>query len=294
VIAWIAPTPRGRAVWVSIRPPGGRFGAVHLVSRTANALQVSAAVGIDGKIVVAFPSRHGRMLATVKRPGRSWGALQDLGPASSGTETDVTPAVLFDGRVLVAWYHTQLCEGGCVSPGFTRVAIEGARASRFSAAQLLERDPAGLAGAPSGMRLAPVVLPLLSGPVLLAFLGQPSGAYGGFAGLVRVSHLRGSRFGAPQTVSDPARLAGGLAGAVGVEGAILTWVAQDTPPGTGAVFGSPSDSMGLFGAPEQISPDEHVLAAAAVYDATGAHWLVAWTSRPQTESQTVVRVATGR
>lgn len=296
VLAWIAAPANGthRVVWVSVRPPGGRFGRPRLLSRGADAEQVTAAVGVDGDAVVAFASRQGRMLATVMRAGSRWGPLQNLGRATVGTETDVSASVLADARVIVAWYSTQLCEGGCVSPGYTRAAVQGPRARRFGRAQLLESDPEGLAGAPSGVSLAPVLLAAPQARPLIAFLGAPASTAGGVGGVVRVAALDGTRFGAPRTISPAGEREVGLSGAAGPRGSLLTWVRADSPDGLGTVFASQGGGpSGGFGRPEQVSPSEQAGAAVATYDVTATAWIVAWSSRPDTPSRSVVRESTG-
>jgi hypothetical protein len=119
LLTWISGDSHGyhRVVWASVRAPGGAFGKPRVISRASEAEQVRAAVGVQGDMLVAFPSKRGRLLARVRRHGRSWGPLQNVGPAAGGTENDLTPYVAVHGRILLAWYETQLCSAGCAYPG---------------------------------------------------------------------------------------------------------------------------------------------------------------------------------
>lgn len=305
LIAWIATDSHNRRiVWASERSPGGRFGAAQVVSGRAQAEQVNAALGASGDLVVAFPNKWGRMLARVRRHGQAWGALQNLGRAAGGTENDVTPFVGHAGRVIVVWYETQLCSGGCVSPGFTRVAVQPAGSSRFRHAQLLERDGTGIEGAPSGISLSPSVLSVGGRAPIVIFLaaGASSPTHPPLAAAaVKVAYPLGLAYSSPQTISAPDQQARDVGAAAGPKGAIVTWIRVDLPGNYyGTVFAARSLSpTGPFGAPEQISPSEHVLSATPSFNSASrwprnsiAPWTVAWTSRPQGEStHTLVRVS---
>jgi hypothetical protein len=291
LLAWIAADSHGghRVVWASTRPAGGHFGGPQVISRSAAAEQVTAAVGRQGDMVVAFASRQGRMLARVRRHQHSWGSLQDLGPAAVGTETDVTPFVGDFGRIIVAWYHTQLCEGGCVSPGYTRVAVQLAGASRFRAGQLLERDRTGLAGAPSGRSLAPTVIAISgNGPmvIFLAPVSPPAANTPLVAVVVKVADSNGAGFAAPRAISPAAQQASDVAASAGPNGTMITWI-RDDPPGyyTGTVFAAVRQAgAGRLSAPEQVSPSEYVNTAVPTYSPGGGRWIVAWAGRPQYRS----------
>ncbi len=303
LLAWIAADAHGqhRVVWASARAAGGRFGAPEVIAGRAQAEQVSDAIGTRGDMVVAFPNKWGRMLARVRRAGRAWGPLQDLGPAAGGTENDVTPFVGQDRRIVVAWYETQLCSGGCVSPGFTRAAIQQAGQSRFGRAQLLERDQTGLEGGPSGVSLAPSVIAIGARPPMIVFLAQaaPGVPVPLTVGVVKVAYPRGLRFRAPQAISPLDQPARDVAAATGPNGAIVTWVRAE-PPGywPGAVLGAVDLAGRAFGPPGQISPSEQAFDAQPTFDPAShppgkalGPWTVAWTSRPFGGTSTVVRVS---
>jgi hypothetical protein len=295
VLAWIEAGPGGahRSVWASLRPAGGRFAAPRrLASAAVDALQVTAAAGLRGDAVVAYPSRSGRMLARVRRHGHGWGSQQDLGLAAVGTENDVAPYATPAGRVLVAWYSTQLCSGGCQSPGYTRVAVQSARSGRFAAAQLLERDPIGAAGSPSGRSLPPVVLAIPGHDPWILFLGSAPGPQPGPALVtttVKVAYPLRAGFAPPQDVSAPGEPATDLAAAAGRHGAIVTWIRGDPPAfEDGTVFAAVRlAATGRLGPPEQVSPSEHVTLARPAFDPASdwpsrplPPWTVAWVSRP--------------
>ncbi len=305
LLAWIAADAHGfhRVVWASARAPGGRFGPPQIISNRAEAEQVTVAVGPQGDMVVAFPDKWGRMLARVRRHRQPWGPVQNLGPAARGTENDVTPFVGDDGRVLVAWYETQLCEGGCVSPGFIRVAVQPAGELRFRREQVLERDSTGLAGAPMGTSLAPVVIAVGDRAPMVIWLAPgatPPAPPFLTPAVVKVAYPKGSGFAAPQAISPPDQQASDVAAAAGSSGAIVTWI-RDGPPSccTGAVFAAvrPPGS-GLFGPPEQASPGEGVIDALPTFNTAGhwpknsiAPWTVAWTTFAPSETSSVVRVS---
>jgi hypothetical protein len=305
LLVWIAADRLGghRVVWAATAPASGRFSRPQVVASAAQAERVAGAVGPQGEMVIAFPSKYGRMLARVRRRGQPWGALQTLGPAAGGTENDVTPFVGRDGRVIVAWYETQLCEGGCMGPGFTRVAVQPAGRTRFLRAQLLERDAIGPEGAPSGMSLAPIVLAAGARAPIVVFLGRAATSSSTTplnVGSVKVAYARGLGFSKPQTVSPADQQANGIAAAAGPDRMIVSWIRQD-PPGYfgGTVFAAITDARsGLLGASEQVSPSERVLGAVVAYNwaagslgGAGAQWVAAWTARLATAN--VVRSASG-
>lgn len=296
-------------VWASVRPAGGQFGRPQILSRSANTehlTPVTAAVGANGEAVVAFASRPGRMLASVKRHNQRWGAAQNLGPAAIDTENDMTASVPSDGRVIVAWYHTQLCEGGCVSPGYTEVAVQPPHRNRFRPAQLLERDPIGAAGAPSGRSLAPAVS---ARGTMIAFLASRRATAGATTtpSVVRVAYSHGTRFGAPETISPPNEQASDLTVATGASGEMLTWIRDDPRSPYGTAFAAvrlPNTGFfPRFAPPEQVSPAEHVSSVLATFNIAShwpqnsiAPWTVAWVSRlgmegPEGPAGAIVRVS---
>jgi len=255
VLAWISGVGgRGRRVFASVRPRGGRFGAPEVLSSAADAEQVKVAVGGQGDMVAAFASRRGRELARVRRHRGAWGPTQNLGPASRGNENDATPFVGDSGEVLLAWFSVQLCEGGCSNPGYTRVAVAPARTRRFRAAQALEQDPISVPS-PTSRGLEPLILASSGRASMIVFAA--TSATSPAAPVVKVAYRDGLGFGAPQTISPAGQYPGGIRAATGPPGAIVTW--SSMPFGMSsrsAVFAAVLDrASGRFGAPEQVSPD---------------------------------------
>jgi hypothetical protein len=294
-----------RVVWASTRAPGGSFGPPQLVSYSSEAEHVTAAIGPQGDMLVAFASKWGRMLARVRRHGQRWGPLQNVGPAAGGNENDVTPFVAVHGRIILAWYETQLGEGGPY-PGFTRVAVQPAGASRFRPQQVLERDNMGLSGALIGARPAPVVIAVDGRAPIVVFLApgetQPTTSPTQlttspleFPAVVKVAYPKGLGFSASQAISPAGRQAGDVAAAASPNGAIITWVAGTYE--TGSVSASWFlPATGLFGPPEQVSPSERVEIAVPTYSTSGDRWIIAWAGRPKYQSPmspgpTLVRVS---
>src|SRR3954470_14954056 len=116
LLAWVArESGTRRVVKVSLRAPGGRFGAPSTISGTGRANSVVAAVGPRGERVVAF-ERSGRLFARYRAPGHSWGATQDLGAVAAGTDNELAALVGGAGRTTIVDVHRQLTEGGDNGP----------------------------------------------------------------------------------------------------------------------------------------------------------------------------------
>ena len=291
LLSWISADAHGyqRVVWASVRAPGGRFGAPQVISSSAEAEQVRAAVGTQGDTLVAFPNKYGRMLARVRRHGQHWGPLQNVGPAAGGNENDVTPFVASGGSIVLAWYETQLSEGE-QHPAFVRVAVQPPGKSRFRPQQVLERDATAPTGAPIGGSLAPVVLSIGGRAPMVIFLGrsesQPVTSPLETPDVVKVAYPKGLAFGAPQALSAPGVQAGDFAAAAGPNDAIVTWVSGSLEANAGVVFASVlATAEGRFGPAQQVSPSEHVVNAVPGYFPTGREWIVAWASHPQYQSE---------
>ncbi len=290
LLSWISADVHGyhRVVWASVRAPGARFSPPQIISSSAEAEQVKVAVGPQGDMLIAFPSKYGRMLARVRRHGQGWGPLQYVGPAAGGNENDLTPFVSSSGRIVLGWYETQLTEGGDQYPAFVRVAVQPAGKSRFRAQQVLERDATGLTGAPIGGSLAPLVLSVGGHAPMVVFLGrgetQPATSLLETPDVVKVAYPSGLGFAAPQAISAAGVQADDVSAAAAPNAAIITWVSGSYD--TGAAYASllPS-AVGRFGPPTQVSPSERVLSAVAGYSATGMRWIVAWTSHQHYQSE---------
>jgi len=296
LLAWITSLPSGRRqVWVSARPAGGRFTKPQLISSSADAQQVRAAIGAPAHragrsgfaadMVVAFPSKRGRMLASVRLHGGGWGPVQDVGAAAVGNNNGIALNIARSGRVVLAWQHQQLSEGGPLGPGVTQVAVVPAGAHSFMRAQTLERDPnASLAGSPA----------LASDDgrgLLLAFIAQPGVPVQGFTpSVVRVAYGHGNRFSAPQTISPSGQQVSGLAAAEGPNGDIVTWSGGPNSPFSAlapapAIYAAISGPLAVnLGRAQQVTPNEQAELAAPAYSPAGQRWIVAWRGHPQYES----------
>jgi len=309
LLSWIGVTPSGRRqVWASVRRSNGRFSKPELISAGTDAQQVSSFMagpihrtdlgGFAADMLVTFASGQGRMLVRIRRHLAGWGRVQDVGPAAIGTVNDVSARIGRNGRMIVAWSHQQLSEGGPLGPGFTQVAVLPANAHGFLPAQTLERDPS--ASVPG----EPVVLADNGRGFLVAFLAQPGRPSGGYLpALVRVAYSAGDRFAGPRTISPPGQGASGLAGAEGLTGDIVTWSSSPSGaeralngPAVYAAVGSPSSIH--LGSPQRVSPSERAEDAVPAYSFATGSWLVAWAGRPGYRSpanagQDTVRVSYG-
>ncbi len=311
LLAWISSTRSGhRQVWASVRLPGGGFAAPQLISASANGLAVTAAVGpgahgptgggrAASDMVVVFDSKRGRMLVRVRPHGRGWGAVADIGPAAAGNENDVAkPYIGRNGRIVVAWYHRKLSEGGEQGASYTQVAVRPPNRGAFLPAQTLAKSKNG----PLGGEVA-----LVGGdgyPPLLAFLATASSSEPTPArSVAMVSSSHGDRFSAARTISLPGQWASGVAGAVGQGGRIVTWLGGPHPPfstlspgaAVYAAFGAPAGNH--FDAPVEVSPAEHVQSAVPLRTENGYRWIIAWSGlpqflSPQSTGRSVVRVTT--
>ena len=140
--------------------------------RSALPTRGARALGPQRDIVIALPDAHGHMLVTVGRHEHRWTPVHSVGAAASGTENDVTPFVAEGGQVVIAWYDTQLCEGGCQYPGYVRTAVLPAGRSKFTPEQILEKDEIGLQGAPIVASLAPSVIQIPGRAPIIVFLAR--------------------------------------------------------------------------------------------------------------------------
>lgn len=292
LLAWVSSPRAGhRKVWASVRLPGRGFGPPVLLSSTADGLAVTASVGpashrlLPGRtaadMAVAFDSKRGRMLVAVGSHGRRWSAAQDVGPAAVGNANVVaTPYISSNGRIVVAWYHRQLSEGGPLGPSYVQVAVRPPDRSRFLPARTLARSangvPEGGVAIASGGGRQP----------LLAFLAPASLHEATPArSIVEVSTAHGNVFGRPATISPAGQWTSDLAAAPGSSGPIITWIGSPNPPfsalGPGGAVYAELPAPGRLTAPVQVSPPEHINEAVAAHARSGSQWIVAWTALPQ-------------
>ena len=279
-----------------------------MISASAGAAQVNAAVGSQGDMAIAFPDTHENMLATIRRHRQRWTPARSVGAAAGGSENDVTPFVAEDGQVVIAWYETQLCEGGCQNPGYLRVAVLPAGRSKFRPEQILEKDEIGLEAAPIAASLAPSVTQIHGRSPMIIFLARATNASQTTdftPTLVKVAISRGDAFASPQTISEAGQEASGVRAAAGRAGALVTWVREEPPYyDYGTVIAAPLTSTGqTSAAPEQVASEHGALAALPAFDPAStwpanpiAPWTVAWINHPAGEATTgeagmVVRVS---
>ena len=310
LLAWISSPRAGqRQVWAAVRLPGRGFATPRLISSSADGLAVTAAVGpgahstataglAASDMVVAFDSKRGRMLVRVRPHGHGWGAVADIGGAAIGNANEVaTPYIGRNGRIIVAWYHRQLSEGGEQGPSYTQVATRPPNRGSFLPAQTLAKSQNGpLAGE----------VALVGGDgysPLLAFLATASSKEPTPArSVVRISWMHGGRFSTPQTISPSGQWATGVAAAMGVRGPIVTWLGGPHPPFSAllpgaavyAVLGRTASTR--LGAPVEVSPPEHAQLAASLLSESANRWIIAWSGLPQFLSpqlpgRSVVRVS---
>ena len=310
LLAWISSTRAGhRRVWASVRLPGHGFAPPQLISSSANGLAVTAAVGpgshtptagrAASDMVVAFDSKRGRMLVRVRPHGHSWGTVSDIGPAAVGTDNEVaTPYVARNGRIVVAWYHRQLSEGGEMGPSYTQVSVRPPNQAKFLPAQTIAKSQNG----PLSGDVA-----LVGGygyPPLVAFLAAASSSEPTPApSVVRVSSSHGNRFSAARTLSPPGQWTNDVAAAEGPRGPIVTWLGGPNPPfsplspgaAVYAALGAPGRNQ--FDTAAEVSPAEHVQLAVPLHIENGDLWIIAWSGlpnflSPQNPGRQVVRVTT--
>lgn len=308
VVAWIETVRSGRRqVWASARPAGRGFGRPQLLSSAADAQQVTAAIGgpvhrtdvpgFAADMLVAFAGRHGRMLVHVRYHGHGWGGAQYVGRAAAGNATQVAANIARSGRVVLAWTHQQLSEGGPLGPGYTTVAVRPAGARSFLAAQTLERDPN------ASIVSRPLLVSDAGRGLALAFIAQPGAPVAGSTPTaLRVSYSEGNRFGAPHTLSPPGQQVSSVAGAEGPASDIITWSGGPNSPFSAlgpepAIYAATGGATtGRLGAPQQVSPPEQAEVPVPVYSIASGGWLVAWRAHPGYASpvnrgQPVVRVS---
>lgn len=103
---------------------------------------------------------------------------------------------------------------------------------------------------------------------IVAFLAHPAASASNMApAVVKVTYGRGTRFAAPQRVSPAGQNASDLAAAEGQGGEILAWIRIDPPSyAEGTVYAAMTDQLkNRLGAPQQVSPSEHVGIAVPTY-----------------------------
>jgi hypothetical protein len=299
LVAWASRASGDRrVVKVSLRAPGGRFGAPSIISGTGRANSITTAVGPEGERLVAF-EKGGRLLVRFRRAGHSWGSIQDLGAVAAGTDNHVAALVTSLGRAYVADVHRQLSEGGDAGPLLVDAWVKPVGASRFGVVQRLEQAD-GVAASD------PVLVPGDGRGAIVGWIGADPGTPptpDGPSTRVRAAISgTGSRFAGPQDVSPAAQPVKALAGAGDAGLAILSWIRIDAASdGDGQIVASVRPGHDVFGPPEAASPSENASETAPGFLGPPADRrpFVAWASRPGGEGpgiplaqiQTFVRFA---
>jgi hypothetical protein len=280
LLAWISRASGDRrVVKVSLRAPGGRFGAPSTIAGTGRANSVVAAVGPQGQRVVAF-ERSGRLFARYRAAGRNWSPIEDLGPIAAGTDNHLAALITSGGRAMIADVHRQLTEGGGAGPLFVDAWVRPVGATRFRAAQRLEQADGGPAAQD------PALVPAESRGAILAWAGGDPGAPatpGGASSRVRVSVMGADgRFGPPQSLSAAGQPVTAVAAASDGSAAIVSWVRIDAPSDVdGQVLAAVRPVFGAFTAPEEVSPHENASETAPGFTAPPASRpFVLWAARP--------------
>src|SRR3954447_5888602 len=220
LVAWISrASGNRRQVKVSLRAPGGRFGAPSIISGTGRANSITTAVGPQGQRLVAF-ERNGRLMARYRAAGHSWGSLQDLGAVASGTDNELAALVTSGGRAMIADVHRQLTEGGSDAPLVVAAWVQPVGATRFRAGQRLEQGGVIQASAPA-------LVPIEARGAALAWVGGDPGAPdtpNGPSTRVKVSVMgTDGRFAAAQPLSAAGEPVKAVAGGGGGGGARVQW-----------------------------------------------------------------------
>jgi hypothetical protein len=219
---------------------------------------VSVAVSPRGDILLAWDAR-GIVKARYK-PARASSFRRAGAIASEPTYfARLRTAVTANGRAYVAWAAQLLTEGGDRGDGFYEAAVQPAGATRFRAAQLLERRPSSEAA--GGLDL------------VVDDAGRATLAWGSTTVRAATTGASGV-FGAAQAIAPGLEAA--LAGAP--DGRAL--VAWTDPSGAGAIQTAVAPAGGPFGAPETVTTGPEARVPAAAFDAAGSRWGLVWSNRP--------------
>ena len=298
LLAWISrASGNRRVVKVSLRAPGGRFGAPSIIAGTGRANSIVAAVGPQGQRVVAF-ERSGHLFTRFRAAGHNWGSIQDLGAVAAGTDNELAALIANGGRATIVDLHRQLTEGGDTGPLLVDAWVRPVGASRFGARQRLEDG-----GQIESSR--PELVEIEGRGAVLAWLGADPSSQSSPLGpgrRVNVSLMGASgRFGPAQALSasDEAAVAVNAAGSGG--NVIVSWVRPTAGSDTsGQVMAALRLAGAGFTPAEVVSPVENAsLTAPGFSGSPGSVPFVAWASRPGGEGpgvpigqiRTFVRVA---
>ncbi|UTI66474.1 hypothetical protein NBH00_09740 [Paraconexibacter antarcticus] len=257
-------------VWVSLRRPGGRFGAPRLLE-TGRVRSVSVAVSPRGDVLVAWDAQGS--IRTRLRPAGArthfhrTDTLRSRPPLDAIIRTAMTPR----GRAYVAWTAQLVTEGGGIGAFTAEVAVRPVGAARFRPAQLLEEEHADVL-----LRAAPDLVTTGEGATF-AWSGRYAGhqrvrvastdAAAVFRGVTDVSPADGT------DAVDPTL-------AAGADGRrVLAWTQQSGDSGGLNLAAYAPGPGAAFGPPEVVSagPESRVPDAAVTRDGVP---IVVWSARP--------------
>jgi hypothetical protein len=251
-------------VYVAFRPHGKPF-TPPILQATGRVRSVSVAVSPRAALLLAWDARG--VVRTRYKPARAslFGRVQTL--ASEPTFfASLRTAVAGNGRAYVAWAAQLLTEGGDRGDAFYEAAVRPAGASRFRAAQLLDRRPA--TEAKGGLDLA------------VDGANRATVAWGGTQVRAAVTDATAA-FGAPQDVAPG--LESALASAPDGR-RLVAWIANPGDAQDGAIQAALAPANGLFGAPETVTTGPEARVPAAAFDAAGNRFGLAWSNRPNGET----------
>lgn len=277
-----AQSPSGRtpytlqALSVGARGDVGRIRTLERTSAydTDHGGQVAAAVGADGRAVVAFATARGRARqvdAFTRSPGRNFGVRRVIGRQEGFAA--MAAMITANGRAVIAWGSQ---DGGeeANEPWRVRVAVSGPQLDDWRKV-VLDRG-AGVARPVGQVRVAPTS----DGRVAVAW-SAVARSIGTRPVRVAVSSPDGS-FGAAQTVAADGRL-GGLAG--GADGVVLVgWATisrgvAGAAPATQALVAVRPPGARSFGPAEPVAaPDVAEPPQLAVL--ADGRAVAAWVARP--------------
>ena len=260
-----------RRVVVSLRRPGGRFGAPRTLA-TRSVRRVAVAVGARGHVLVTWTDSRGRLHARFKAPGRPFGPDDRL-TARPAFGAELRPAVGPGGRALIGVGSQFRSEGGEVGTARFQVAVRPRGARRFDAARLLESRRRGQVEQPLA------VIPAIAG-------NQLAVAWTGFDGTHLRARVAKGVSQPPADVSPPGTDAwlGDLA--AHTDGtALAVWTAGTGDELAGQIQASVAPPARPFGPPEPISVDGEARIPSAAFDPTTGIPTVIWSHRPGTVAQ---------
>jgi hypothetical protein len=137
-VAYLQRTHNGarREVTLAIRKRGSVLGKPRIVMGHGRANAVTAAVGRNGDVLVAW-EKEGRVEARFQRHGHSLGPVKRVGSARR-LGTQLRSAISADGHAWIAWRSQSVTEGGSNGPFSMKLAVSHAHGRGFRTPLLLD------------------------------------------------------------------------------------------------------------------------------------------------------------